>query len=123
MNNKSNGTTSCGPCGTIVVLGVVFVAAIIFGSLSSNRWHQLKLMEKHERLLDREILRSIYAQQKFPLFNNDGLQIKPFAQGILKQIGELIFFEMHVWVPMYQNAFVSFQRMLKTTPQSKNKNT
>ena len=50
---------------------------------------KLKLAEENERLLDREILRSIYAQQKFPLFNNDGLQIKPFAQGILKQIGKL----------------------------------
>ena len=45
--------------------------------------------QKNERLLDREILRSIYAQQKFPLFNNDGLQIKPFAQGILKQFSKL----------------------------------
>ena len=53
--------------------------------------NQLKELEENERLLDREILRSIYATQKLTLFDNDGLKIKPFAQGILKQISELKF--------------------------------
>ena len=52
---------------------------------------QLKELEENERLLDREILRSIYATQKLTLFDKDGLRIKPFAQGILKQISELKF--------------------------------
>ena len=52
---------------------------------------QLKELEENERLLDREILRSIYATQKLTLFNDDGLRIKPFAQGILKQISKLKF--------------------------------
>ena len=77
----------------IITAVIVFAAAITYGFEPSKeqklKREKLKLAEENERLLDREILRSIYAQQKFPLFNNDGLQIKPFAQGILKQIGKL----------------------------------
>ena len=73
----------------------MFAYAITYGFEPSReqklKREKLKLAEENERLLDREILRSIYAQQKFPLFNKDGLQIKPFAQGILKQIGKLSF--------------------------------
>ena len=50
---------------------------------------KLKLTEENERLRDREILRSIYANQKLQMFDNDGSQAKPFAQEILKLIGEL----------------------------------
>ena len=50
---------------------------------------KLKLKEENERLRDREILRSIYANQRLQMLEKDGLQAKPFAQEILKLIGEL----------------------------------
>ena len=50
---------------------------------------KLKLTEENERLRDREILRSIYANQRLQTLENNGLQIEPFAQEILKLIGEL----------------------------------
>ena len=50
---------------------------------------KLKLKEENERLRDREILRSIYANQRLQMYEKDGLQNEPFAQQILKLIGEL----------------------------------
>ena len=68
---------------------------------------QLKELEENERLLDREILRSIYATQKLTLFDKDGLRIKPFAQGILKQISKLKFLvsKYFSFVTIIQNVF------------------
>ena len=69
-----------------------FVGAMIYDKVVRQpKREQLKELEENERLLDREILRSIYATQKLTLFDKDGLRIKPFAQGILKQISELKF--------------------------------
>ena len=68
------------------------VGAFIYNIIVvTPRENKLKELEENERLLDREILRSIYATQKLTLFDKDGLRIKPFAQGILKQISELKF--------------------------------
>ena len=76
---------------TILVIGF-FVGGMIYDMVEREpKRKQLKELEENERLLDREILRSIYATQKLTLFNDDGLRIKPFAQGILKQIGKLSF--------------------------------
>ena len=52
-----------------------------------------RLEEQHERneiLLERQLIKKIYANQRLELFESDGLQIKPFAQEILKLIGKLI---------------------------------
>merc|ERR1719323_2305326 len=49
---------------------------------------RLELMEENERLRDREILRQMYANQKLQMFGKDDLQIKSFAQEILKTIRE-----------------------------------
>ena len=43
---------------------------------------------QREEDLDRQILRQIYANQKLHLFGKDELQIKSFAQNILKLIGK-----------------------------------
>ena len=76
---------------TILVIGF-FVGGMIYDMVEREpKRKQLKELEENERLLDREILRSIYATQKLTLFDKDGLRIKPFAQGILKQISELKF--------------------------------
>ena len=73
----------------VILLVVYVVGWIIYGNfVSIPRQTQLKELEENERLLDREILRSIYATQKLTLFDRDGLRIKPFAQGILKQISK-----------------------------------
>ena len=71
---------------------VCFVGGLIYQIVVvTPRKNQLKELEENERLLDREILRSIYATQKLTLFNKNVLRIKPFAQGILKQISKLKF--------------------------------
>ena len=49
---------------------------------------KLELMEENERLHDREILRQMYANQKLQMFGKDDLQIKLFAQEILKTISK-----------------------------------
>ena len=49
---------------------------------------KLELMEENERLRDREILRQMYANQKLQMFGKDDLQIKLFAQEILKTISK-----------------------------------
>ena len=49
---------------------------------------KLELMEENERLHDREILRQMYVNQKLQMFGKDDLQIKSFAQEILKTISK-----------------------------------
>ena len=77
-----------------IILGAI---ALIFWVLDEkigkpNR-ERKRLEEQHERneiLLERQLIKKIYANQRLELFESDGLQIKPFAQEILKLIGKLI---------------------------------
>ena len=48
---------------------------------------QEKLHENEEHLLDRQLIRQIYA--KIQSWDDDGLEVNSFAQQILKQIGKL----------------------------------
>merc|ERR1712012_448311 len=53
----------------LILLMVCFVGGLIYQIVVvTPRKNQLKELEENERLLDREILRSIYATQKLTLF-------------------------------------------------------
>ena len=63
----------------------------IFGiSANDERLRLQKLHEHEEMLLEQQLIKKIYANQRLQMFESDGLQIKPFAQEILKLIGNLI---------------------------------
>ena len=57
------------------------------GRLQKLHEEQEKLHENEEHLLDRQLIRQIYA--KIQSWDNDGLEMNSFAQEILKQIGNL----------------------------------
>ena len=61
-----------------------------YGKPNRERNRLQKLHEREEELLERQLIKKIYANQRLQLFDSDGLQIKPFAQEILKFIGKLI---------------------------------
>ena len=92
-------------CNACVCIGVLIFFAIftgvyllifwgideIFGISANDEKVRLQKIHEHEEmLLEQQLIKKIYANQRLQLFDSDGLQIKPFAQEILKFIGKLI---------------------------------
>ena len=101
QSTKAEAEAELGLCDCLQVLGIV---AIILGAIALMIWgidenfakpnrERIRLQEKHEleeKLLEQQLIKRIYANQRLQLFDTDGLQIKPFAQEILKLIGKLL---------------------------------
>ena len=92
-------------CNGCVCIGVLIFLAILIGvyllifwgidemfgiSANDEKLRLQKIHEHEEMLLEQQLIKKIYANQRLQMFDSDGLQIKPFAQEILKLIGKLI---------------------------------
>ena len=76
---------------TGVTLLILWGIDEIFGIRANNEKLRLQEIHEHEEmLLEQQLIKKIYANQRLQMFESDGLQIKPFAQEILKLIGNLM---------------------------------
>ena len=77
-------------------IAVAFLALAFFGSIVAaatynilvveTRADRLRLHEEEEKLLNRQLVKQIYA--KIQSWDDDGLEVNSFAQEILKLIGK-----------------------------------